>query len=145
MHDNSTIVHAVKERQKAMRRELDRRQMSMKAISMDSGIPYSTLLSYLPADQYADPHLMPVSAQYALCGCVPDDILSLLLPDGRRIVCAPEELDRDELEREFREFLRIKGEAHHPESPAGREISDCEADALDGKVAQIIGKTRRSA
>ncbi len=57
MCDNSSIV---KQRQLAIRRELDRRQIALKVVSLDSGIAYSTLASYFPAASDANPAQMPV-------------------------------------------------------------------------------------
>ena len=50
MPHESRIVDIIRERQKAMRREMDRRGIAMKAVSMDSGIGYDALLTYFPAD-----------------------------------------------------------------------------------------------
>lgn len=109
----------------------------MKAVSMDSELPYSTLLSYFPGEKNAVPAVMPVSAQFALCGHIPDDILSLLLPDGRLIVRAPEEIDHDQIAEAMHDFLTTKERSHHPESPAGREIAPCEDNVLRGKFARV--------
>jgi len=141
MGDNTNIVRVLKDRQQAMRREMDRRGIALKAVSFDSGIGYSTLLSYFPCeDGKADPALMPVSAQYALCGVVPDDILSLLLPEGRRIVRVSEMLDHDEAAEALQDYLREKERAHRPDSPAGRDIAPCEDNVLRGKFADIPGR-----
>jgi hypothetical protein len=138
MHSGNNIVHVLKERQSQMRREMDRRGLSMKGVSFDSGIPYSTLLSYLPdPNAKSVPALMPVSALYALCGAVPEDILSLLLPDGRLIVRAPEALDHDEVAECLHDYLQTKERAHHPESEAGREIGPGEDNVLRGKFARV--------
>ncbi|MBO9724333.1 MAG: hypothetical protein J7530_08160 [Novosphingobium sp.] len=140
MADNSNIVRAMRERQQTIRRQLDQRNISLKALSMDSGIGYSTLLSYFPnPDGAAEPAQMPVSAIYMLCEHVPNDLLSLLLPDGNMIVSVPEGIDHDALEAWCIEFLRIKGEAHRPNSPAGRDLSDCEDERLDRHVATLRG------
>jgi hypothetical protein len=140
MRDSSSIVRILKDRQCAMRREMDRRGIAMKAVSFDSGIPYSTLLSYFPeAEAKAVPALMPVSAQYALCGAIPEDILSQLLPDGRRIVRVPEMLDHDEISEAVQDYLQTKERAHHPESEEGREIGPNEDAHLSGKFAVIAG------
>ncbi len=113
---------------------------TLKGISLDSGIPYSTLRSY--AGHNGEPAEMPVSALYRLVGVIPDELLSLLLPEGRQIVQLPEAIDHDEIERVCRDFLATKGEAHHPESPAGRDIADCERQTLDVKVVQLRGRVR---
>lgn len=133
----NNIVELLKGRQLAMRAEMDRRGITLKALSFDSGIPYSTLCSYFPGERNAVPALMPVSAQYALCGAVPEDILSQLLPEGRRIVRVPEQLDHDEVSEAIQDYLREKERAHHPESEAGREIGPNEDNVLRGKFAAV--------
>lgn len=140
MADASNIVRVLKDRQCAMRREMDRRGIALKAVSFDSRIPYSTLLSYFP-DEHAqrEPALMPVSAQYMLCGAIPQDILSLLLPEGHLIVKAPVELNHDEIAEAMQDFLHAKHQAHHPESEAGREIGPGEDNVLRGKFAVVAG------
>lgn len=140
LRDAETIV---RERQKAIRREIDRRGIAMKAIAMDGGWDStSTVLSYFPADQHAQPAVMSVASLFRLFDALPTDLLSLLLPDGYAIVQVPEGIDHDDLERGCRDFLATKGEAHHPDSPAGRDIAPCEAKALDAKVVQLRGKVR---
>lgn len=136
MRDGSSIV---KQRQLAVRREMDRRGISLKATSMDSGIPYPTLASYFPADPHADPAQIPGGAIYALCGVLPADLVSLFLPTGFAIVRAPEGVDYDELEDVCRDYLETKGRAHHENSPAGRDISPCERDLLNVKVIPLRG------
>lgn len=137
MHDESKIVGIIRDRQAAMRREMDRRQIAMKVISQDSGIVYETLLTYFPADPSKRPVQIPGSAIFALAGHIPTDILSLLLPDGYQVVRAPEEINHDEIADVMADYLATKQHAHHPLSPAGREISGCEDNVLDGKFTQV--------
>ncbi len=137
MHDEPTIVRIVRDRQAAMRREMDRRQIPMKAVAMDSGILYDTLLTYFPADSLKRPAQIPGSAVFALAGHLPTDILSLLLPDGYQVVRAPEEINHDEIADLMADYLATKQHAHHPNSPAAREIADCEDNVLDGKFVQV--------
>lgn len=135
--------HNISHRTKAMQARIFRlacKTDTLKGISLDSGIPYSTLRSY--AGHNGEPAEMPISALYKLIGVIPDELLSLLLPDGRHIVQAPGEIDHDEIERVCRDFLATKGEAHHPDSPAGRDIADCERETLDVKVVQLRGRVR---
>lgn len=135
--DESTIVGVIRERQKAIRRELDRRRTSMKAVSQDSGIGYATLLTYFPADELKQPNQIPGSAIFALAGAIPDDLLSLLMPSGFIVVRVPEEIDHDDIETACRDFLATKGQAHHPESPGGREIAPSEDENLSRKAARL--------
>lgn len=129
----------VRDRQLAIRREMDRRGISLKAVSLDSGIPYPTIVSYFPGEQDRQPATLPGSAIFmlALTKALPLDLLSLILPDGFQIVRAPELLDHDEFENLCRDYLATKGKAHHPDSPGGREIAPCEEAALTGKVVTL--------
>jgi hypothetical protein len=72
--------------------------LTLKAISLDSGIPYDTLRSYAARD----PAMMPVSALLKLVDVVPDYLLSQLLdPVNRRLeIVSNENGDIDELGRE---------------------------------------------
>lgn len=127
MRDATTII---RERQLAIRREMDRRGISLKQVSFDSGIPYPTLQSYFPAEGSRDPAVMPTSGLFCLVGALPDDLLSLFLPDGRVIVSVPEGVDHDRVAPALRDYLRAKDEAHHPDSEAGRDIGPGEDKAL---------------
>ncbi|WP_260581151.1 hypothetical protein [Sphingopyxis sp. PET50] len=142
MHSETTIVEIIRERQRAMRRELDRRGVAMKVVSQDSGIGYSTLLTYFPADQLKQPNQIPASAIFALAGAIPDDILSLLLPTGRLIVSVPEEIDHDTFAELARDYIGAKHDAHHVDSPAGREIAPCEDETLNAKAARLRAVSR---
>jgi hypothetical protein len=134
------IRQVLKGRQALMRRELDRRGISLKGVAYDSGIPYDTLISYFPAEGgEREAAVMSAASMFALCDAVPDDILSLLLPDGRLIVRVPEAVDHDEIAEACREYLAAKDHAHHPESPAQRDISPCEDAALRAKVVPLRG------
>lgn len=134
MSDASSIV---RDRQSAIRRELDRRGVSLKAVGFDAQVPYSTLLSYFPEEGGREPAMMPVAVLFKLIGVIPNDLLSLLLPDGNIIVSVPEGVDHDEMEAGCLEFLATKHRAHHPDSPGGREIADCERKELNKRAARI--------
>lgn len=135
----SDVDMIVRQRQLAMRREIDRRSIALKAVSYDSGIPVPTLLSYFPGGE-REPSVMPASALFKLLAgnALPHDILSLILPDGEQIVRAPEELDHDEIERAARDFLAEKGKAHHPDSEAGRDIGPNEAERLTKRAVALV-------
>lgn len=134
MHDASTII---RQRQLAIRRELDRRGIALKQVQFDSGIPYATLLSYFPAEGSREPAVLPTSAFYVLTAAIPTDLLSLLVPDGFAVVQVPEGVDHDEIAPAMRDYLRAKDDAHHPDSPGGREISDCEDIALRARLTVV--------
>lgn len=133
MCDGSQIV---KRAQLAIRRQMDRRAISLKAASLDSGIPYNTFASYFPADPHADPVQIPGGAINSIIAgnALPADLVSLLLPDGWQIVRAPEAINHDDLCEAVQDYLHEKSKAHHRDSPGGREITDCERDKLNAKV-----------
>lgn len=134
MPSNRSIVQQTREDQKRVFRiaqDRNRYGLTLKAISMDAEIGYDSLCDYASGATE-----MPLSALRRLIGVVPDELLSLLLPD-RLIVQVPDGIDHDELEKACRDFLATKGAAHHPTSPAGRDLSPGESEALNEKAAQL--------
>lgn len=67
----------------------------------------------------------------------PDFTSEWIKPTGQVAFAIPDGIDFDEYETLAREWLRTKGEAHHHESPAGRDLSDCEKAALSGAMAKL--------
>jgi hypothetical protein len=132
--DGYTIV---RQRQLAIRRELDRRGVALKAVSFDSGLSYQTLLSYFPAEGSREPAAIPMAAVYALCGALPADLLNLLLPEGWAFVQVPAGIDFDEISGACRDFIDAKDKSHHPDSEAGRDIGPTEHKELSGKVVRL--------
>lgn len=138
MFDTTKIM---RDRQRVIRREMDRRGISLKAVSFDSGISYSTIVSYFSNEKDKEPAAISAAAMFMLAAgnALPLDLLSMLLPDGLQMVRVPEGVDHDEFETIARDYLAAKGKAHHPDSPGGREITDCERAGLDCKVVQLRG------
>jgi hypothetical protein len=137
MLDENEIV---RESQRAIRREMERRGISLKQVQYDGGWDtVSTVASYFPLGDTAKPAIMSAAALRRLVHtkALPLDLLSLMLPPGFQIVRAPEEIDHDDFETLCRDYLAAKGRAHHPDSEAGREIGPGEQDTLDGKVVQL--------
>lgn len=138
MRNETEIMRSV---QRAIRMGLDERGISLKVVSFESRIPYSTLCSYFPGNERGSveraPVELPGSAIRRLCGAIPDDLLNLLAPDGFAIVRVPVGIDYDEVSKGCRDFLAAKEEAHHPESEAGREIGPGECKQLRGHVAKL--------
>lgn len=136
MADGNTIV---RERQLAIRREMDRRGISLKAVALDSGIPYPTIVSYFPGEKDKKPAILPTGALYLLCEnkALPLDLLSLLLPDGFLIVHAPEGVDHGEMAKWAADYLASKNAAHDPASECAEAIGPNEQAHLDGKVARL--------
>lgn len=121
-----------KRAQQDMFREADRRGITVKAIHFDTGISQDTIRSWVRGEA-----VMSIAGLFGLVGVIPDDLLSMLLPERHAIVRLPDGIDHDDFEDRCRDFLGTKGHAHHPDSPAGREISDCEKDVLDRKVVAL--------
>ncbi|MGQ3286144.1 MAG: hypothetical protein ACT6UL_00155 [Sphingopyxis sp.] len=118
--------------QQTVFREACHRGNTLKAIALDSGNGYTTVQSWANGSA-----VMSIGGLFSLIEIIPDDLLSMLLPDGRQIVRVPENLDHDEIETACRDFLAAKGQAHHPESECGREIGPGEKDVLDRKVVAL--------
>lgn len=136
MVDRNTIV---RDRQLAIRREMDRRGISLKAVAFDSGIPYPTIISYFPGEKDRVPATIPGCAIYALCEgqALPPDLLSMLLPEGFQIVRVPEQIDHDEICEWAEGYIAAKTKAHRADSPMGPEIAPCEKAELDSKVTAL--------
>lgn len=127
----------ISDRQKATQERIFRlvardHGLTLKAISLDSGIGYTTIQSYAKGEA-----VMSIASLFRLVGVIPDELLSLLLPEGRVIVRAPEEIDHDEIAGAMQDYLTAKHAAHHPDSPAGRDISPCEDNVLRGKFVKV--------
>jgi hypothetical protein len=133
MRNSSAII---RDRQLAIRRELDRRGIPLKVIAFDSDIPYATLCSYFPGGD-RPPAEMPTSAAFDLCGVLPDDLLNLLCPPGFAVVRVPSGVDYDEIAASCRDLIDTKDRAHHPDSEEGRELGPNERASLDGKVVKL--------
>ena len=129
----------IRERQLAIRRELDRRGLHLKVIAYDSGIKYDTLISYFPGGDRPVAEL-PSSAAFALCGVIPDDLINLLCPKGYAVVPVPDDTDFDTINQHCMDFLSAKAAAHHPESEAGVAIGPTEQAKLKGNVVQLRGR-----
>ena len=106
--------------------------LTLKLIAADAGLHYDSVRAYASGET-----TMPITALFALVGVVPDELLSFLLPEGRAIVQVPEQLDHDQVCKAMQSYLAAKAEAHCPESPGGREITDCEDNVLRGKFARV--------
>lgn len=106
--------------------------LTLKMIAADADLGLDSVRNYAAGET-----VMPMTALDALVDVLPDELLSLLLPAGHAIVSVPEGICHDEIEKAAREFLAAKGEAHHPESPGGRELAECEVVTLNRKAAKL--------
>lgn len=132
MRDDNAIM---RDTLSAIRLELINRGLSMKVCASKGGFSYSTFLSWFPAG--GTPQIPSLAVLPGLAKALPADLFDLLLPDGFHMARCPEGVDYDEFAAGCHAFLKRKTEAHHPDSPAGRDISDCEESSLDGIVVQL--------
>jgi hypothetical protein len=110
--------------------------LCLKAISLDSNIPYETLRSY--AGHKGAQAMMPVSALCKLVGIIPDELLSHIFEPVGRIIDRPsDESDHDYTVANCIDFVARKQKAHHPESPEGEKIAPCEDSELRVAKARL--------
>lgn len=129
----------VRDRQLAIRREMVRRGISLKAIAQDSGLPYPTVISYFPGERDREPATIPMSAVFALADVLPLDLLSLLLPDNLAIVAAPEGLNHDDIAAVCGDYLTTYAAARHPASESGIQLGARESGRLDEVATRLRG------
>lgn len=125
------ISHRIREEQRRIFRvAMDplRYGLTLKAIGIDAGIPYTTLRTYADGSS-----IMSVEALHKLCGVIPDELLSLLLPGGRVIVQPEQDACHDSFASKCIDFAAMHMSARHPDSPCGVEISPCEDSSLSAK------------
>lgn len=84
MSDENRIISQVRERQRRLGRIMQKNGVTLKAVSIDSGLCYPTLLSYFTQKTGVEPAVMPITALIKLFGVIPDEWLSILTePEGR--------------------------------------------------------------
>lgn len=132
MHDEAAIMRDVL---RAIRLELDLRRIPLKVCAGKAGVSTSTFLSWFPAG--GTPQIPSLASLAGLARALPSDLFSYLVPDGLHIVPDPSGMDFDDFEKGCLEYIATKAAAHHPDSPAGRDIADCEKDALNAKVVML--------
>ncbi len=129
-------VAIIRERQRTIRREIDRRGISLKGVSFDAKVQYETLLTYFPGGD-REPATIPGSAIYALCEgeALPTDLLSLLVPDGWQLVKVAENVDHDAIAAWSEQYSARKLAAHRADSECAEQLGPTELADLDSKVA----------
>lgn len=137
MPSNPKILDQMRERQKAMFRiaqDPARFGLTLKVISMDSGLGYDSLRNYASGDT-----IMPITALDALVGVIPNQLLSILLPDGFQIVRVSEEINHDEIAEWAEHYAATKLAAHRADSECQEQIGPSEKRDLDNAVVQFPG------
>lgn len=135
MPSSRNISEQMRDRQQRMFRiamDPARYGLTLKAISLDSGLNYDSLRGYSSGET-----IMPVTALDCLIGVIPDELLSLLFSNGRALVQVPEDINHDELADAFADYLKDKNDAHHPESECGRDLGPNETAGLNAKVVHL--------
>lgn len=116
--------------------------LTIKQISMDSGIPYNTARSYFSQAKDFPLSELPISAFVKLCGVIPDELLSQLLAPGDRHI-EPDEEDEDtefdDLAERASEVERTVRKARRPDSPGGTEIIAVEEQEIR-QVSRGLGR-----
>jgi hypothetical protein len=137
MRDADEIM---RERQLAVRRQIDERSIALKAIAFDAKLPLPTLLSYFPGGEGRKAAVMPMSAVFAMIegNALPLDLISMLLPNGALVVRVPEEIDHDAVCDAMQAYLNEKARAHRVESECGPAIGPNEHAKLT-KLAVVAG------
>lgn len=138
MSEEIEIQYLMRERQRSIRRQMDVRQISLKAAALDAGLPYSTVLSYFPnAEGATEPAIIPVTALYKLTRALPADLLSLLLPDDFAIVRVPEGVDHSDVAARAMDYASTYAAARHPASEAGTDIGPTESANLASRFVAL--------
>lgn len=132
--DDNIALRQKQEQARVFRLAQRDHNLTLKAISLDSGIGYTTVQTYAKGEA-----VMSIASLFRLVGVIPDELLSLLLPEGRQIVQAPEEIDHDQLADSMVEYLAEKQRAHHPESECGPAIGPNEGKVLTRKFTVVAG------
>lgn len=138
MRDVSMIM---RQRQRDVRCEIERRGFHLKAVAGKSGLEYGTLLTYFPGGE-REPAVIPMSAVYALADtrALPADLLTLLLPAGLAVVEVPENVDLDEVAAWAEQFSAAKLAAHRKDSEREEQIGPNEHAELSGIVVAFPAK-----
>lgn len=132
---NTNIVDRVKEEQKRVFRiALDpmRYGLTLKAIAIDSNLGYDALRTWARGES-----VMPVTALYALCDVLPDELLSLLLPGQFFITRKSDGMDLADLATKALDYVGTYTAARSPESEAGIELGPNETVSLTDKANRL--------
>lgn len=130
MRDEAEMMRA---KQYQVRRKMDEKGITLRQLADKSGIRLPTVGSYFaPEGGGRIASVIPMCAMYMILEkrALPTELIGLLLPDGMAILEVPEAMDHNDIADGFTQYLATKNAAHHPNSPAGVDISDCEDRAL---------------
>jgi hypothetical protein len=111
-----------------------RYSLTLGIIAADSGLGYDSVRHYASGET-----ALPLAAFNALVGVLPDELLSLLLPEGRKIVRVPENVDHDAIGAWAEAYAAKKLAAHRADSECQERIGPNERADLDATVVQFPG------
>jgi hypothetical protein len=131
-HEDKIVSRQKAEQERVFRLAQRDYGLTLKAISLDSGLGYTTVQSYAKGEA-----VMSIAGLFKLVGVVPDELLSLLLPDGRSIVSVPDNIDHDALCQWAEGYVARKMAAHRKDSECEEQIGPGEQAELDGIVVQF--------
>lgn len=106
--------------------------LPLKVIASRAHIAYETLITY--ANGTAK---MPVAALHKLCGVLPNELLSLLMPDGFAIVRTCDDADLAAMAEKCADFLSHYTAARSEKSEASTALGPTERDRLIEKMAEL--------
>lgn len=132
-HDDRIVCQQKASQERVFRLAQRDHGLTLKAISLDSGLGYTTIQSYASGNA-----VMSIAGLFKLIGVIPDELLSLLLPDGRLIVAQSENTDHDEFAAKCIELVTQTAAAHRPESECAEKIGPNESARL--RRARIVLK-----
>lgn len=135
MSTDCKISHSLKEIQRdVFRVATDPMQLGLplKVIASRANISYETLITYANGTSR-----MTVAVLHKLCGVLPSELLSLLLPDGFAIVRTCEDADLEAMAEKCTKFLASYTSARGERSEAGSALGPVERDHLIEMMADI--------
>src|SRR5438045_1964067 len=91
-HDDNILLRQKASQERVFRLAQRDHGLTLKAISLDSGLGYTTVQSYAKGEA-----VMSIASLFRLVGVIPNELLSLLLPEGQVIVAVPANIDHDQL------------------------------------------------
>ena len=106
--------------------------LTIKVIAFDSGIPDSTLRTYADGST-----AMSLHAFVKLVGVLPDELLSLLLPESRILAPVAKAGDHDTFAAHCLDYAATYAAARHPNGPGGTDIDLAEAADLEASKAKV--------
>lgn len=142
------ISLAVEAGQRAMFRLAEKNHgLSLNILSLETGIPLGTLRSYAPAKAEMPATAMPVTALVKLSAVIPNELTSLMLDPGGKLICdaEPEETDIDDLARAAVDLLSRYVAARHPDSPGNIRIVHSEEQDIRLSAAGLKDKAGKVA